>query len=1208
MAGVPAALETGESWQTPQGSCFVPLPLGEQPGAVCLVYPGGFSAYPGLADDLFQLFPALHEQLGERTSDPAEATGERRIRPRSSHSPDEAGLAAAKAALRNDPGTMLQAGTTYALATTAVLRDWFGVAPAAALGYSMGEGSMLWALGVWRAGDEAQRRLRESSLFTTRLVGPCESVAQRVPGGWASAVVRAPARQIQNAVDHEPHIWLTHVNAPSEVVIAGAAADVRRLAEASGSEWFPSPVTAAIHCEPMRHELDDLIALHHLPVVDTPPIRLYSAADYAPGPVEAVGLARNLARAICEPMDFVRLVERAWQDGARVFVEMGPGAACTRWIGEILAERPHAALSVDARGLDDATALVRALARLVAERVPLKLDALLGETPDSENDEPAAVVRTVSLGGGDLVPFGRRHEPVAAPTAVLDEQALLAFAGGRIADAFGPTFAAIDGYRRRVRLPLPPYLLVSRVTELSGSLGVFEPCSVTTEYDVPERAWYTVDGQVPLAVAVESGQCDLLLISYLGVDFECRGERVYRLLDCTLTFLADLPKEGDTLRYEIRIDSFTRSGETLLFFFSYDCYVGDERILEMRGGCAGFFTDEELAQPRGVVDTRGYMEARAAAEPRRFEPPLRCERRSFDPDDLRRLGEGDLAAVFGAAHDRRGRNPSLRLPHGPMQMIDRVVSVEPDGGAWGLGLIDAEKDLTPDDWYFPCHFQGDQVLAGSLMSDGCCQLLQVYLLYLGLHTRTSDARFQPVAGVPHRVICRGQVTPEARRLTYRLEVTALEDGPRPAARANCDILVDGLVVVRFVDLALELAEKVPAVAVPALYDERQIQEFTVGSVAACFGPEFAIYEGRRAPRNPNGDLQLLTRIVDASPRENPPRPGAWIVGEYDVPDDPWFTRENAFSTTPYSVLMEIGLQPCGFLSAHQGSSLLLPDSDLYFRNLDGSGRLLRELDLRGKTVRVCAKLTSSTALADVILQKFSYEVSCDGTAVFEGDASFGYFEPAALEQQVGLDSGRLTPTWLEEAAVEPEWLSLGADAPLRRARAERPHERLPGLRLHLLDRAAVVEHGGRHGLGYVYAEKAVDLTSWYFPCHFHMDPVMPGSLGVESIFEALQCFVLRTGLTRNFRSPRFAITPDVVTAWKYRGQIVEGVKVMRVEAHIRSTETRGETVLLRADASLWRDGLRIYELHDLALSITETVSVDGAMPRTLSLGAAGTSR
>ena len=98
---------------------------------------------------------------------------------------------------------------------------------------------------------------------------------------------------------------------------------------------------------------------------------------------------------------------------------------------------------------------------------------------------------------------------------------------------------------------------------------------------------------------------------------------------------------------------------------------------------------------------------------------------------------------------------------------------------------------------------------------------------------------------------------------------------------------------------------------------------------------------------------------------------------------------------------------------------------------------------------------------------------------------------------------------------------------------------------------------------------------------------MPGSLGVESIVEAVQCFALHTGLTREFRSPRFGIACDVQTVWKYRGQIVEGVKAMRVEAHITSTETHDETIVLRADASLWRDGLRIYEVHDLALTVTE---------------------
>ena len=1002
---------------------------------------------------------------------------------------------------------MIQAGTSYALATTAVLRDWFGISPASAFGYSMGEGSMLWALGVWQAGDEARRRLAASPLFTTRLVGPCEAVAGLDDGGWTSVVVSAPAAELEERIADEPRVWMTHVHAPREVVLGGAAADVRRVVESLAAEWFPAPVRAAIHCDAMAAEHDALVALHRLPVVDTPPVRFYTAADYGITSIESERLAQNVARATCRRMDFVRLVEQVWGDGARVFVELGPGAACTRWIGEILSGRDHAAVSVDSRGQDDASALVRALARLVAEQVPLRRDALCPAEPDEQADEPR-VMRTVSLCGPDLVPFSRAHDGGSAP--VLDEAALLSFAGGSIADAFGDDYAAIDGYRRRVRLPLPPYLLVSRVTALTGRRGVFEPSSVTTEYDVPRDAWYTVDGQVPIAVAIEAGQCDLLLISYLGIDFDCRGDRIYRLLDCTLTFRDALPMEGTTLSYEIRINSFARMGETLLFFFEYDCYAGDRLVLEMRNGCAGFFTDAELAQGRGVVDSREYLAARADAERMTFDAPLRCGRRRFDADDLRRLGEGDLAGCFGPDHDPQSRNPSLRLPPDAIRMIDRIVDVDPEGGAWGLGLLMAEKDLAPDDWYFPCHFLDDQVLAGSLMADGCSQLLQFYLLYLGLHTGTADARFQPVAGVAQHVVCRGQVTPEASGLGYRMEITALEGGTRPSARANCDIVVDGRIVVRFTDLALELAEK----TVPlrgALYDERQVYEFTLGSVAACFGPDFAVHEGRRVPRTPNGDLQLLTRVVDATPRGVRPEPGAWLESEYDVPNDPWFVRESAYPATPYSVLMEIGLQPCGFLSAHQGTSLIDSDADLYFRNLDGTGHLHREVDLRGRTARARVELTSSTALSGVILQKFTYELGCDGDVFFDGEAAFGYFQGSALVEQIGLDSGRSVPSWLAQSGLAPAWVELGGSSPLFGASPGRPHERLPGPKLRLLDRAAVVPDGGRHGLGYVFAEAAVDTSSWYFPCHFYLDPVMPGSLGIESIIEAIQCLALADG-------------------------------------------------------------------------------------------------
>jgi 3-hydroxymyristoyl/3-hydroxydecanoyl-(acyl carrier protein) dehydratase len=321
------------------------------------------------------------------------------------------------------------------------------------------------------------------------------------------------------------------------------------------------------------------------------------------------------------------------------------------------------------------------------------------------------------------------------------------------------------------------------------------------------------------------------------------------------------------------------------------------------------------------------------------------------------------------------------------------------------------------------------------------------------------------------------------------------------------------------------------------------------------------------------------------------------VSEYDVPEEPWFIRESAYPATPFSVLMEIGLQPCGFLSAHQGTSLVHPDADLYFRNLDGTGHLHREVDLRGRTVRVRVELTASTALSGVILQKFTYALECEGVTVFEGEAAFGYFERAALTQQAGLDGGRRLPSWLVESGPDPDWLDLGEGCTLFEASRERPHERLPGRRLHLLDRVAVVPGGGRHGLGYVLAEKAVDTSSWFFPCHFHMDPVMPGSLGVESIVEALQCLALRTGLTRSFRSARFGHAPDVRTVWKYRGQIVEGARTMAVEAHITSVEHRDGALVLLAEASLWRDGLRIYEVCDLSLFITEAEPASpGATP------------
>jgi len=379
----------------------------------------------------------------------------------------------------------------------------------------------------------------------------------------------------------------------------------------------------------------------------------------------------------------------------------------------------------------------------------------------------------------------------------------------------------------------------------------------------------------------------------------------------------------------------------------------------------------------------------------------------------------------------------------------------------------------------------------------------------------------------------------------------------------------------------------------ALFDEAALQAFAAGAPERCFGSAYAAFAGRRLPCIPNGDLLLMSRIVEATGEPGALQPGASLVGEYDVPADAWFYRQNAAPAMPYAVLMEIALQPCGFLSAYLGSALSCPKSDFYFRNLDGAGRLLWEPDLRGRTVTNRVRLLSSTTLGGVILQRFAFTLACEEKTFYEGEASFGYFEAAALQSQAGLDSGQTTLPWYKaHAEVTAEGLELRDPAVRQRyyvAPAGRPHYRLAEGQLDLLERVCLVADGGQHGRGYVYAEATVDPRAWFFKNHFYQDPVMPGSLGVQAIQQALQAYAIHEGLGAGLRYPTFTQIPDHQVSWKYRGQIQPEDGALALEAHVREVRERPGEVTLVGDASLWKADLRIYEVNGAGICIREKV-------------------
>ena len=874
---------------------------------------------------------------------------------------------------------------------------------------------------------------------------------------------------------------------------------------------------------------------------------------------------------------------------------------------------------------------------------------------------------------------------------VFDNAQLVEFAEGKIGNVFGEQYRLIDNYKRRVRLPTTDYLLVSRVTELDAEIHQYKKSSMFTEYDIPLDAPFLIDGQIPWSVSVESGQCDLMLISYIGIDFQNKGERVYRLLDCELTFLEEMAFGGETLRYEIHIDSYAKNGEQLLFFFHYDCFVGDKKVLIMRNGCAGFFTDEELADGKGVIATASDKAQCDSAVKSSFSPLIANTQTQYDYQSMLKLVHGDIKGCFGDAYDQQGRNPSLKFSSEKFLMIERITHIDKNGGHWGLGLLEGQKQLDPEHWYFPCHFKDDQVMAGSLMSEGCGQMAMFFMLWLGMNSNVNNARFQPMAGEAQTVRCRGQVTPQINTLTYRMEVTAIGMSPRPFIKANIDIILDRKVVVDFKNLCMEIKEQddtspfpvsLPnnvtkvnvaqqankSATIPAaksttfaknsavedsvinqstnyqIIDERGIKpflhpnrplmrvesdfnaatnkgvvpiqhfaapyisgqnrqpdtlpfspwhmfEFATGIISQCFGHDFDVYQGRTPPRTPCGDLQVVTQVIEVQGKRMDFKTPASCTAEYVVPEDAWyFTKNSCSDWMPYSLLMEIALQPNGFISAYMGTTLKYPEKDLYFRNLDGHGEILKQLDLRGKTIVNKSVLLSTSMAGGAIIQSFSFDLSVDGDTIYRGGAVFGYFSAESLTNQLGIDNGQVTKPWFVDhniAATDIKQIDLTDDKlNLFADTAQKPNYRLAGGQLNFVDSVSIVEGGGEHKLAYIYGERTIDASDWFFRYHFHQDPVMPGSLGVEAIIELLQCYALTNDLGKQFTTPRF-IAPTTKVVWKYRGQITPLNKKMNVDVHLKEIITTTSEVRLIGDANLSKDGLRIYQVKDIVLSIVE---------------------
>lgn len=144
--------------------------------------------------------------------------------------------------------------------------------------------------------------------------------------------------------------------------------------------------------------------------------------------------------------------------------------------------------------------------------------------------------------------------------------------------------------------------------------------------------------------------------------------------------------------------------------------------------------------------------------------------------------------------------------------------------------------------------------------------------------------------------------------------------------------------------------------------------------------------------------------------------------------------------------------------------------------------------------------------------------------------------------------------------------------------------RLPLPNMLMMDRITRIDdQGGRQGKGEVVAELDIRPDLWFFGCHFETDPVMPGCLGLDALWQLLGFYL---GWRGNPGRGRALGCGEV----KFFGQVLPDAKTVRYHVHLKRVIER-KLVMGIADAQMFVDDREIYTAADLRVGLFQ--STDG---------------
>ena len=139
--------------------------------------------------------------------------------------------------------------------------------------------------------------------------------------------------------------------------------------------------------------------------------------------------------------------------------------------------------------------------------------------------------------------------------------------------------------------------------------------------------------------------------------------------------------------------------------------------------------------------------------------------------------------------------------------------------------------------------------------------------------------------------------------------------------------------------------------------------------------------------------------------------------------------------------------------------------------------------------------------------------------------------------------------------------------------------RLPSPPMLMFDRITeITDNQGFYKKGSMKAELDIKENLWFFDCHFKEDPVMPGCLGLDAMWQLVGFFLGWLGNPGRGRALG-------VSTVKFTGEVLKNIKMATYEIDVKRILVKGETTVGLANGTLMADGKKIYSAENLKVGL-----------------------